>query len=128
MFWNKNVQKIFSVMPEKFGRGLEIGYIKYPSKNLLSKVIDIVELNNIPHSYLSDFSNYCSDKDIIFNSGFRKYIKSVFMTHNPVYYLDKTYFDIPYITKLMRRFSQKIKISLPKKLISFTLCFVCLSY
>jgi len=115
MFWNKNVQKILSVMPEKFGRGLEIGYIKYPSKNLLSKVIDIVELNNVPHSYLSDFSNYCSDRDIIFNSGFRKYIKSVFMTHNPANYLDKRYFDITYIAKLMRRFESKNKNVTPQE-------------
>lgn len=75
----------------------------------MSKVVDIVELNNVPHFYLSDFSNYCSDKDIIFNSGFRKYIKSVFMTHNPVNYLDKRYFDIMYIAKLMRRFELKNK-------------------
>tara|TARA_X000000950_G_scaffold289214_1_gene410901 strand:- start:3903 stop:5825 length:1923 start_codon:yes stop_codon:yes gene_type:complete len=109
MFWNKHIQNILSVMPEKFGRGLDIGYIKYPSKNLLSKVIDIVELNRVPHSYLSDFSNYCSDKDIIFNSGFRSYIKSVFKTHNPVSYLDKKYFDILYILKLMRKFNTKSK-------------------
>ena len=96
-------------MPEKFGRGLDIGYVKYPSKKLISKKVDIAELNKFPHSYLSDYSNFDSNYELIFHSKMRNYIKEVFKTHSPGKLLDKNFFDMGNINNLLKKFYTKRK-------------------
>jgi hypothetical protein len=126
MFWDKKIQKILSIMPEKYGRGLDIGYVKYPSKKLLSNKIDLEELNKVPHSYLSDYTNYDSNYELLFHSNMRKYIKNVFDKYNPAKFLDKKYFNISYIDKLIRKFYRLDK-SMSSKEANTVYSFFCVS-
>ena len=109
LFWDKNIHKLLSTMPEKYGRGLDIGYVKYPSKKLISKKVDIADLNKFPHSYLSDYSNFDSNYELLFHSKMRDYIKDVFKTHNPAIFLDKNFFNIKHINVLLKKFYSKQK-------------------
>ncbi len=54
-FWDRNIQKFLSKMPENWGRGLDFKNTKYPLKWVLKNKINYpIHLQKGPHSYLYD--------------------------------------------------------------------------
>ena len=107
LFWNKNTQELLSIMPESYGRGLELRPTKFPEKAILSKKIDTNELNVGPHSYISDDSDADPYFEIIYNSPVREIIKKTFKEYNPIKILDKNYFNHKFINKILNSFNKK---------------------
>ena len=107
LFWNKSTQELLSVMPESFGRGLELKPTKFPEKAILSKEIDTNKLNVGPHSYISDDSDADPYFEIIYNSKMRSVIKKTFEEYNPIKIFDKNYFNQKFIRKILLSFNTK---------------------
>jgi hypothetical protein len=107
LFWNKNTQELLSIMPESYGRGLELKPTKYPEKAILSKKINTNELNTGPHSYISDDSDADPFFEIIYNSPVRQIIKKTFKEYNPIKILDKNYFNHKFINRIINSFNKK---------------------
>ncbi len=123
IFWDKNVQRLLSSMPEHYGRGLELKPTKFPEKYLLKQSIDTDKLNIGPHSYISDNSNFNPYFEVIYNSPFRAIIKKTFKEYNPLRILDKKYFNHKFIKKAISSFNKKSnKVNAEKIYSLFCIC------
>jgi hypothetical protein len=123
IFWNANTQKTLSMMPESFGRGLELRSTKFPEKEILKKNIDVDKLNIGPHSYLSDTSDADPYYEVIFNSTYRKLISDTFKKFDATKEFDRKYFDIKFLKKIINCFNYK-KNDIPAETIYSLYC-VC---
>ncbi|MBT7609967.1 MAG: hypothetical protein HN576_09435 [Bacteriovoracaceae bacterium] len=101
-FWDNRMQSFLSVMPESWGRGLELHPTKYPLKWMLrNKIKYPLDLQVGPHSYLYDVNpNWSADADIIYGSEAVPFFKERLKSKSYEELFDPEVFDLGKISKL----------------------------
>ena len=100
---DKNLVDLVSVMPEKFGRGLELNNTKFPLKWILKNKLDYpYEYQEGPHSYNYDIDrSFSHTNEVLYGSAlkpiFKKALKKSFLINS----LDKKVFNVNYIKYLI---------------------------
>ena len=105
-FWDKHMQDFLAVMPEDWGRGLDLNNTKYPLKWMLANRLDYpMEFQEGPHSYTYDvdhsFNHY---EEILCHSALSTDVKRVVKEFDFANILSADYFNMPYINELKSRF------------------------
>ncbi len=112
-FLDRKIINILSIMPEKYGRGLDLNNTKYPLKKMLrEKVKYPYNLQEGPHSYLYDVDrNFNHNYELLYNSAFKNILKKKISKKNFINKLDKNYFNLHYINKLRTEYLNNSKLS-----------------
>ena len=102
-FIDKNLVDLVSVMPEKFGRGLELNNTKFPLKWILKNKLDYpYEYQEGPHSYNYDIDrSFSHTNEVLYGSAFKTIFKKVLRKPFFVNSLDKKLFNVSYIRYLI---------------------------
>ena len=101
-FWDTRIQSYLSSMSEKNGRGLDLNPTKFPLKEAIKNYDYPFNLQSGPHSYLYDIDpNWSADYDILFFSAANKHFKKVLKEKKYKEILDKKYFNISYLDKIV---------------------------
>lgn len=102
-FWDGQMHEFLSVMPEHWGRGLEMKPTKYPLKWTLENELDYpMDFQKGPHSYLYDVDpqfNHVSE--ILYGSAVSKAYKERLEDHRYMDILDGDVFDRDYLHKVV---------------------------
>lgn len=102
-FWDGQMHEFLSVMPEQWGRGLEMKPTKYPLKWTLENDLDYpMDFQKGPHSYLYDVDpqfNHVSE--ILYGSAVSKAYKKRLEDHRYMDILDGDVFDRDYLHKVV---------------------------
>lgn len=108
-FWDSNLQKYFSEMPENWGRGLDMNNTKYALKYFLKNKIDYpMDLQKGPHSYIYDVdSRWSADLDILYHSYLRNEFVNCLKESNLNKILNSSIFNIKYIKSIIKKYYQK---------------------
>ena len=108
-FWDSNLIKFFSEMPENWGRGLDIRNTKYALKNFLNNDIDYpTSLQKGPHSYIYDVDpSWSADLDILYHSYLRNLFVKKLKNTNLKKFFKSNIFNIKYIEHLKKKYFQK---------------------
>lgn len=108
-FWDKNLQEFFSIMPESWGRGLEMRNTKFALKFFLKNKIDYpLNLQSGPHSYIYDVDpKWSADIDILYHSYLRKEFIRLLKNQNFKKIFKSQIFNIKYIKHLLRKYYRK---------------------
>ena len=112
-FWDKHIQEFLAVMPEDWGRGLDLNNTKYPLKWMLANRLDYpMELQDGPHSYTYDidhsFNHY---EEILCHSSLQNDVKKIMKEHSYTDMLSDEVFNMPYINELKSRYLNSEKLS-----------------
>ncbi len=105
-FWGHGVQKFLSEMPSSWGRGLEIKNVKYPLKESFRRKMKYPKfIEKGFHSYRYDEKKYVDPIfEIINNSITKSYISKILNKYYPCEYLNKNYFKIDKINKILKNY------------------------
>lgn len=108
-FWDSNLQKYFSEMPENWGRGLDMNNTKYALKYFLKNKIDYpMELQKGPHSYIYDVdSRWSADLDILYHSYLRNEFVNCLKKANLNKILNTSIFNKKYIQSILNKYFKK---------------------
>lgn len=111
-FWDIRVQDFLSVMPEKFGRGLDLNTVKYPLKTVLSEKINYpIGLQKGPHSYLYDIDpNWSADADILYGSSRVSHFKTLFNSQLFCDLVDSGYIEKDYVKGISNKYKEGIEL------------------
>lgn len=112
-FWDKRIQDYLSVMPEDWGRGLDLNNTKYPLKWMLENKLEYpMELQEGPHSYTYDvdhsFNHY---EEILCHSALALDVKKVIKEFDAANILSADYFNMEYIKDLSSRYLEDLMLS-----------------
>jgi hypothetical protein len=102
-FWDTRLHKFLSKMPENWGRGLDFNSTKYPLKWMLKNKLDYpMHFQTGPHSYLYDIDpSWSAHSDIIYQSSAKRYFKDLVKDHKYEEILDSSFFNLPYLNRLV---------------------------
>lgn len=115
-FWDKHIQEFLSVMPEEWGRGLDLNNTKYPLKWMLANRLDYpMELQEGPHSYTYDidhsFNHY---EEILYHSALSTDVKKVLKGFDFSKILSPEVFNMRYVDRLKSSYLLDEKLSGPE--------------
>ncbi len=112
-FLDRKIIKILSIMPERFGRGLDFENTKMPLKNMLKNKMDYpFHLQSGPHSYLYDIDrSFNHNIELMYNSAFKKIFLKKIKKKKFIKILDKRYFNLNYINYISSKYLNKQKVS-----------------
>lgn len=105
-FLNRKIIEILSIMPEKFGRGLDFENTKMPLKNMLKNKMDYpFHLQGGAHSYIYDIDrNFNHNIELMYNSAFKKIFLKKIKEKKFIKTLDSKLFNINYINNIMLKY------------------------
>ena len=113
-FLDKKIINILSVMPEKFGRGLDFNNTKFLLKEMLKKYVDYPNhlQDEGPHSYLYDINpNFNHSYEILYKSSFKNILRKKLKKGEFMKNLSKENFDMNYIKKIKINYLKNKKLS-----------------
>jgi hypothetical protein len=112
-FLDRKIINILSIMPEKFGRGLDFENTKMPLKSMLKNKLDYpFHLQSGPHSYLYDVDrNFNHNVELMYNSAFKKIFLKKIKERKFIKSLDKKYFNINYINNISSKYLKRKKVN-----------------
>ena len=125
-FYDLEIQKFLSTMPEDFGRGLDLNPTKYPLKWMLKHKIDYpFHLQAGPHAYVYDTNpSFNLAVEMVNHSGFSGEFRKLLRNHPYKKILSKDIFNIQYIEKIVNKYLKKREISGEELSILRPLCFL----
>ncbi|MBT7623401.1 MAG: hypothetical protein HN595_02625 [Flavobacteriaceae bacterium] len=96
-----------SIMPESWGRGLDINNTKYPLKWVLNNKIDYpIELQNGPHSYIYDIDpDFSHVSELVNASSLKKLYLSELTKDSFINKFNSKYYNTEYIKSIILRYS-----------------------
>ena len=105
-FWDGEIQRFLSAMPESWGRGLDLNNTKYPLKWTLKNRVDYpMHLQTGPHSYLYDVDpGFSHSAEIVYGSGFAPYFRALLKPRAYRDVLSPDVFDLEYIDGIVTRY------------------------
>ncbi len=105
-FWGHGIQKFLSEMPSNWGRSLEIKNIKYPLKESFRRKMNYPKfIEEGFHSYRYDEKKFQDPIfEIISNKITKNYMIKILNRYHPCDYLDKNYFKINQINKILKSY------------------------
>jgi len=112
-FWGSSMQDFLSMMPENWGRGLDLNPTKYPLKNMLKNDIDYpFEMQEGAHAYTYDTDHSFSHLEEIFlHSKLKKVMQKALLGKPYKEILSSQMFDLIYIDNLVDKYLNDEKIS-----------------
>lgn len=112
-YWDSRLHEFLAVMPESWGRGLELKPTKYPQKHMLKTRVDYPQHLQVgPHSYLSDVDRSFSPVgEFIYDSAFTPYIKKLLKAGKYEQILSREVFDMEYIGKTINNYLKGIEVT-----------------
>ena len=129
-FWNYDIQKFLSKMPESWGRGLDLNPTKYPLKSMLKEKIDYpYDYQEGPHSYTYDTNHSFSHaQEIYCYSALVKEFQDSVVNRPYRQILSEKFFNLDYIDGLVDKYinsPQTMDVSDVTKLVPvIMLCYV----
>lgn len=96
-----------SVMPESWGRGLDINNTKYPLKWMLTNKIDYpIELQSGPHSYIYDIDpNFSHTSELVNASSLKNLYIQQLQKQSFIEKFDSKHYNTEYIKKIINSYS-----------------------
>ena len=112
-YWDSRVLEFLSVMPESWGRGLDLNPTKYPLKWMLKNKVDYPNHLQVgPHSYLYDIDpNWSADADMLYGSAGKPWFKELIKDYKYEEILGESYFNLQYLRKLVNDYCNDIILS-----------------
>lgn len=112
-FWDSELHKFLSQMPESWGRGLDLNRTKYPLKWILENKTDYpMHLQKGPHSYLYDSNPRFSHlAEILYGRELNSMFKDKLNLKKLECVLDDKYFNINYIKKIIGEYKKNKDLS-----------------
>lgn len=125
-FYDRNLQEFLSIMPEEFGRGLDLNPTKYPLKWTLKNKVDYpFHLQTGPHAYVYDTNPSFNLAVETFNySAFAPYFRKLLSKHPYKKILSKKIFNLKYIENIVEKYINKKEISGEELTVLRPLCFL----
>jgi hypothetical protein len=127
-YWSSNLQNFLALMPEEWGRGLDLNPTKYPLKNMLKNTIDYpYDLQTGNHSYTYDVEHsFNHSQEIYCFSALTQDFQDCLKDKPYHQILSKEYFDLNLFDNLVDEYTQSAaSISLEKLLILVPLISLC---
>lgn len=105
-FLDSKILEILSIMPEKYGRGLDFKNTKYPLKWFLKNKINYpYELQSGPHSYTYDVNpTFTHPAEVLYGSAFKKEFKKILKNKKFLKILDQEHFNKKYINRIINQY------------------------
>ena len=105
-FLDNDLINFFSMVPENWGRGLDINNTKYALKKILRKKLDYpYYLQEGPHSYTYDVQpGFSIVNEFLNNSALKKLFLNKIKYSNIIEVLDKKFFNIKYAETLLKKY------------------------
>jgi len=105
-FWDSEVQRLLSAMPEDGGRGLDLNHTKHPLKWMLRHRVDYpYHLQKGPHSYLYDVDpGFSHAAEWMYASGFTSYFRTLLAPRPYRDILSPEVFDLAYLDSIVSSF------------------------
>lgn len=99
--------EFLSIMPESWGRGLDINNTKYPLKWVLNNKIDYpIELQNGPHSYIYDIDpDFSHVSELVNDSSLKKLYLRELTKDSFINKFSSKYYNTEYIKSIILRYS-----------------------
>ncbi len=126
-YWDSRLQSFLSVMPESWGRGLDLNPTKYPLKWMLRNKVDYPHhLQAGPHSYLYDVDhNWNVQDDFLYGSAGKPFFKEIIRKYPYEEIMLQSHFNLDYLKKLADDYCNDIKVGGQERTDLFALVSLC---
>ena len=113
-FHSLKIFNYLSQMPESWGRGLDLNSTKYPLKQILKEKLNYpLYLQEGYHSYIYDrLPSFSHSEELLMRSKLRGIAIKKLINSKIINNLDKKYFNVGYIRRLIKMYQQNQKLKL----------------